>query len=214
MLSFVISLSTSLLSPSLVDISNGRKWTTSGNLDQYYGDSSVSTPKQSSSTGKKPVSAKQSKNNSAAPSLFKSAASGGKSKTKNSVVNSTTSGVVGGQFPYPYLQIEFKESMYLTEVALQTTKAIDDLKHFQIRIGDDPITKFYEEAPSSPSTVKPFDGNRLCYEYESTSKGFFEFSAVRKQNSFVKSVKCLVSSLCSTTDRLSTDHSLPNSPAD
>src|SRR5699024_982756 len=79
----------------------------------------------------------------------------------------------------------------------------NDLKQFQIRIGNESIAKFYESTKGGSeeeddvvqnwADAKPFDKNNVCFEHHSTSgsEGFFSV-AMKKQNMVQKTVKCQV----------------------
>lgn len=86
----------------------------------------------------------------------------------------------------PWVQFEFKDPMYITEVQL-TTLPGTQLRRFEIRVGN---TKFSNEQTSQNSSEPSAEGNALCFEYNER-KHFFAPSSTRR-DAHVRSIKCQV----------------------
>ncbi|KAH9404372.1 hypothetical protein TYRP_000194 [Tyrophagus putrescentiae] len=160
-----------------VDIAAGRKVLTSWMLEQ---NALLDVNKKASSKSKQ-KEGKAKNQNKSAKSKF-----GKKLDTKG--------------FPYPWVQFEFKDPMYITEILLKATKdQSNDLKKFHIRIGNESISKFYESDQTNgddeifPSWVnaKPYDRNNICFEYPTaTSHGAFFSNGIKKSSTLQKTIKC------------------------
>lgn len=90
----------------------------------------------------------------------------------------------------PWVQFEFKEPMYITEIQLTTLPGVQ-LKHFEIRVGDIKFNNEQQIITSQNSSETSTEANALCFEYNQ-KKHFFAPSSTRR-NPHVRSVKCLVS---------------------
>lgn len=158
-----------------VDISIGRKIQTSFLLEHDIGNQ---MKKGSTSKGK-----------------------GNKETTKTTKTKFNKPKLVEKRFPFPWIQFEFKDNMYITEIVLLSNKENEnELNDFIIRVGNESITKYYEgqvkdnedDGGTNWSNLKPFEKNHVCFRYpHGQTLGGFSMGKSKKPYGLIqRTVKC------------------------
>lgn len=89
----------------------------------------------------------------------------------------------------PWIQLDFKEQHYITEIQLRSLKDME-LDQFDVRVGNESIAKYYQSLDVPMQKADPFQLNVRCFMHE---KGNFFLKPGAKKVSRTRSVRCQVS---------------------